>query len=489
VRAPAADTVNFGFLQSTNTQKTLFLTPAFSGQATDTVPGKMLSKTPPLFVDAYRLMGSKAVFPNIADAETGFGSAITLTKNFVSSALQDGGKNVLELMNISSSDGVTRLKEDGYKLANAVKSFDLPTGPWHLIDEDYLKIYVEYETTPKDASTSKTDPALQDAAKRTGVLDFDVDSFAAAAGDRWKSRLNNMEMVIDLGPFPRLFIIKGNFDAKKGSEAGFVGHPGDPTFPAPQLELSGALQAAKDILQLLAALQGGNYVDAVKQGLKIAMSNGADSWEYKFEAAQEIPVLKFPPGPLANDPNAPLKIEASLKFGVYFNAALTTAALSDPKKLLPTAGAFVEFYGRVSVMCVSISIATVYAVGQATLRIAGDTGVGPSIDMKFGFGAQLVVGLPVVGNVSVLYMVGVEIYADSKTLSVSAFMMFQGHAELIGGLVSITITIEAKGTVKRLSGPDQTVCAAQVTFAIDISIFLVIDINFSKSWEEQRQIA
>jgi hypothetical protein len=86
-------------------------------------------------------------------------------------------------------------------------------------------------------------------------------------------------------------------------------------------------------------------------------------------------------------------------------------------------------------------------------------------------------------------MVGVEIYADSKTLSVSAFMLFQGHAELIGGLVSITITIEAKGTVKRLSGPDQTVCAAQVTFAIDISIFLVIDINFSKSWEEQRQIA
>jgi hypothetical protein len=163
--------------------------------------------------------------------------------------------------------------------------------------------------------------------------------------------------------------------------------------------------------------------------------------------------------------------------------------LSDPKKLLPTAGAFVEFYGRLSVMCVSISIATVYAVGQANLRIAGDTGVGPSLDMKFGFGAQLVVGLPVVGNVSVLYMVGVEIYVDAKTLSVSAFMMFQGHAELIGGLVSITITIEAKGTVKRLSSPDQTVCAAQVTFAIDISIFLVIDINFSKSWEEQRQIA
>jgi hypothetical protein len=246
VRAPGADTINFGFLQSTNTQKTLFLTPAFAGQATDTVPGKMLSKTPPLFVDAYRLMGSKAVFPNIGDAETSFGSAIKLTKNFTPSTLQDGATNVLELMNISSSDGVTRLKEDGYKLANAVKSFELPTGPWHLIDEDYLKIYVEYEATPKDAASS--DPAMPDAAKRPGMLDFDVDSFAAAAGDRWKSRLNNMQMVIDLGPFPRLFTIKGNFDAKKGSEAGFVGHSGDASFPAPQLELSDALEKAKDIL-------------------------------------------------------------------------------------------------------------------------------------------------------------------------------------------------------------------------------------------------
>jgi len=142
-----------------------------------------------------------------------------------------------------------------------------------------------------------------------------------------------------------------------------------------------------------------------------------------------------------------------------------------------------------SVMCVSLSIATVYAVGQVNLRIAGDTGVGPVVDMKFGFGAQLVVGLPLVGNVSVLYMIGVEIYADSKTMSVSAFLLYQGHAELIAGLVSITISIEAKGSVERLTGPDRTVCAAQVTFAIDISIFLVIDIDFSKSWQEDRQIA
>ena len=107
--------------------------------------------------------------------------------------------------------------------------------------------------------------------------------------------------------------------------------------------------------------------------------------------------------------------------------------------------------------------------------------------MKFGFGAQIVVGLPVVANVSVLYVVGVEIYADSTTLIVTASLLFQGHADILGGIVSITITIEAKGSVKRIG--DRTDCSAQVTFAIEISIFLVINIDFSTSWEESRQIA
>jgi hypothetical protein len=140
-------------------------------------------------------------------------------------------------------------------------------------------------------------------------------------------------------------------------------------------------------------------------------------------------------------------------------------------------------------MCVSLAAATIYAVGQVNLDIAADTKVGPSLRMKFGFGAQIVVGLPVVGNVSVLYMVGVEIYLDSAVVQVSAFMLFQGRAELLGGIVCVTITIEAKGTVTRQIGSGRTDLAAQVTFAIDISIFLIIDISFSESWEESRQIA
>jgi hypothetical protein len=90
--------------------------------------------------------------------------------------------------------------------------------------------------------------------------------------------------------------------------------------------------------------------------------------------------------------------------------------------------------------------------------------------------------------VSVLYVVGVEIYLDKNTLEVSAFLLFSGHADVLSGLLSVTITIEAKGTVVR-DNDNSTSLAAQVTFALEITVFWVIDISISESWEERRQIA
>ena len=66
-----------------------------------------------------------------------------------------------------------------------------------------------------------------------------------------------------------------------------------------------------DILQILIDLQGAKYGDALKKGLKIAMSNSADSWSYKFDASKEIPVVKFPtPDIVYDDPNTPLKLRS-----------------------------------------------------------------------------------------------------------------------------------------------------------------------------------
>ena len=140
-------------------------------------------------------------------------------------------------------------------------------------------------------------------------------------------------------------------------------------------------------------------------------------------------------------------------------------------------------------MCVSLAAATIYATGSVDLITAADIKTGPSLSMKFGFGAEVVVGLPVVGGVSLLYMVGVQIDLDSTQITIAAFLLFRGRAELLGGLVTVQIQIEAKGMEQRTNAPDRTNLIAQVTFGLDISIFLVINISFSQSWQETRQIA
>ena len=477
LRAPVASTVNYGFLHSTDTQKALFLTPAYARN----VP-KLFSKTPPLFADAFRICNSKGIFPNIGDAIGNFGDAINLGTNgteFTASSLTDAGSVTREIMRI---DGVADGAQRGFKLLKQVASFDLPSTAWTLAEvSGVFKIYIEYKAD--NVTRSKANGG--GTKNLGGALDYDIDSLASTLDATWKSHMQNVALVVDLGPINRLLTIKGNWDANKGAEAQYGGNESDSDFPSPQLEFSPVLQPIIDILQILEDLQGENYKDAFSHGLKLAMSNKAGSWEYKLEASKEIPVVRFPPGFEYDDPNAPFKLEAGLKLGAYFNAALKVT--TDPKQLLPTAGGYVGFYGKLSVMCVSVSIGTIYAVGQVNLDIGADTAKGKNLHMKFGFGAQIVVGLPVVGSVSVLYMVGAEIFLDSTTLSISAFMLFQGNADLLGGMVNVTITIEAKGTITRTDS--RTDLAAQVSFGLDISIFLVIDISFSTSWQEQRQIA
>lgn len=468
LRSPVDDTTNYGFLQSTDTQKALFLTPSF-----ERGKQKLYSKTPPLFVDAFRIVNSKAVFPNIGNAENDLGDAISLISNgseFIQGGLQDLGENVWELMDVTGA--IEDAKEQGYNLLKQAATFDLPDLEFELIDvgDGNFRIYIEYQQQDSNGNT-----------QNKGDLDFNINSLANDVADTWKSRMGNIGLVVDLAGIDRLVTIRGNWDSKKGTEA---------AYPEPELVFADELQPVVDILEILQQLQGGDYAGAVGNGLKLAMSNKAGSWEYKFEASKEIPVLRFPvPDAVYNDPNTPFKLEAGMKLGAYFNAALKVT--NDANELLPSAGGLLGFYGRLSVMCVSLSAATVYAIGQVNLDIAADTKIGPSLRMKFGFGAQVVIGLPVAGNVSVLFVVGVEIFAADNIIELTAFMLFEGHAEILGGIVSITIRIEAKGTVskKAIGNDSRTDMACQVTFGLDISIFLVINISADWSWYENRQIA
>jgi hypothetical protein len=436
VQAPGANTRNYGLLQSTHTQKALFRLPSFAEGVNE------LKSAVPDFADAYRLVNSKGIFPKVQDAEA---------------------------LNLGAFKA--KILPEGYKLlneANPAEIFQHPMqkGPLYLVNEKFLKIYVEYQNVDKNGGT--LGPAM---------LQYGFDATAGAAANQWLSKLNDIAMVVDLGSIQRLMTIKGTFDTKKGSTPGFRN---------PELLFHDKLKPIIDILQVLASLQTGDYKAAFEKGLDIAMSNSADSWNYAFHARKEIPVVRFPPGLLYNAPTNPLKLEAHMAIGVYFNEAL--AIPSAPSQLIPSAGAYLEFGGSLSVMCVSLAAATVYAVGSVDLRTAADIKTGPSLHLRFGFGAEIAVGLPVVGTVSVLYMVGVEIDLDTGGITVAAFLLFRGRAELLGGIVTVQIQIEAKGIVKDRVGA-QTEMAAQVTFGLDISIFLVINLHFSKSWEESRQIA
>jgi hypothetical protein len=378
--------------------------------------------------------------------------------------------------------GFKLIAEKGNSLAEKALAFDMP--PWEvdLVNMESLRIYIDYKTEKVKASGNYVD----------SKLNFDINSFPNAVAETWKNRLNNIAMVVDLGSFKRLMTIKGNFDSKKGSESSYKGDPDsdfeDIGYPYPEIEFSDDLKPVIDLLQMLMSLSQGKYADVMKKGLQIAMSNAGEIWEYKFEATKEIPLVRFPPEDyLYNDARTPLKLEAGLELGVYFNAALKVT--TDPAQLLPTAGAYIQFNGGLEVMCMTVGGATIFAVGEVVLKVACDTKIGPSLLMRFGFGASIAVGLPVVGNVSVTYIVGCEMYADLTKISVTAYMLFKGRASLVGGLVSVTIYIEASGTITRKTAENRTECTASVTFGLEISICFVIDIDFEETWQETRQIA
>ncbi|TQD39704.1 hypothetical protein [Haloflavibacter putidus] len=483
----ALDTINYGFLQNLDTQKVLFLTPSFQKGI-----NKLLSKTPPLLADGYRLLNSKGIFPNIGDAVDDFGETVELLKGKLENGtvdalfqqlqdVTDGAKKVYELLEIIPKVDEEKLIDQGYQLLkkgvgdeiNKALNFDIPFTEYNLIDTEHFKIRIDYES---DAGESK--------------LDYNLDSFAEDLEDQWRGRLNNLAMVVSLGPFDDLMTVQGNFNNEKGKEANFGGviSADVDALPTPKIKFSDAVEPVIQILEILKDLSSDDYADALKKGLQVAMSNNANIWEYKYEAKKEIGLIQFPMGDLYNSPQVPLKLEASMRLGFNFNAALKVT--SNPKDLLPTAGAFFIFHGGLQVMCVSIGGATIYAIGNVDLKLTADTAPALAVAMKFGFGAQLAVGLPVVGNASLQFMTSIEVNADTgNTVAITAIMMFRGHAELLGGAIGVTIVIEAKGAIEKSNDNSPTNCRASVAFGLDISVAFFIDISFHEEWEETRQIA
>src|ERR1051326_1542816 len=113
--APGNSTINFGYLQSTATQKALFLTPAYGK-----LQKMLLSKTPPIFADAYRLMSGNGIFPNIGNAVNNFGKAMALLNSngvaaFTQTVMGDGTK-VLDLLRVEAEKKGAEVIKQGMNL-------------------------------------------------------------------------------------------------------------------------------------------------------------------------------------------------------------------------------------------------------------------------------------------------------------------------------------------------------------------------------------
>lgn len=424
----------YGLLQNTDTQKLLLNSIEYTKGETE-----KYTSDPALLADCFRLMNSKGPFPNLSDA-------IKIDKL---------AKTTMNLL----PDGVQ--KAFNYKVPT---NFD-----FNIVGEenDAFRIYVKYTAIDEEGANTNE-----------SIIDYVTDTKSLK---KWANQMHNITIAVDLAGFTPLMYISGNFSNEKKKNAGMSIGSG------PQLKLDKTLQTIYDILEFLNNLDPSQPSEAVKKALKIAMSNSADSWEYKFKADKEIPLVKFPFDPINyNSPTTPLKMDAYFKVGVYFNQPIKIPKTIDQIK--PSVGAYLELGADIRVMCVSVAAATIYAVGRAEVGLAADLSSPPALYFKFGFGIELAVGLPVIGSVAVTFIMGIDMKI-SGDLVVGAFIYFRGRAEILGGIVTISISIEAAGQVQKKIGGGPTNCIARCTFALDISIAFVVNISFTETWEETRQIS
>ncbi|MBA5247819.1 hypothetical protein H1R16_06520 [Marnyiella aurantia] len=430
----------YGFLQNTETQKLLLNSVQYiKGQA------DKYSTDPALLADSFRLLNSKGPFPNLSEAIK----------------VDNAAQTVIDLL------------PDGAVSGGVKKIFNYEVPPdfnYDIIGKqgDAFRIYINYNAVDKNGNPPKK-----------SVIKYVTDSVSE---DRWSNQMQNLTVGVDL-VFKPIMYISGDFGNGKKISAGLN------SGSSPQLKLCKELQTIYDILEFLNNLDPSQPSEAVKKALKIVMSNSADSWEYKFKADKEIPLVKFPFDPVNyNSPTTPLKLDAFFRLGVYFNQPIKIPNTID--QLKPSVGAYLELGADLRVMCVSVAAATIYAVGRAEVGLAADLNTPPTLYFKFGFGVELAVGLPVIGSVAVMFMVGVDIKINSVDVIVGAFIYFRGRVEILGGIVTITISIEAAGQIhKKVDSSQPTNCIAKCTFALDISIAFVININFTETWEETRQIS
>ncbi|HZQ21914.1 MAG TPA: hypothetical protein VFA89_03875 [Terriglobales bacterium] len=454
---PAAD---YGILHSTGTQKILYLRPTI--QRNDT---NIKSTLQPYFADSFAIVNSASIFP---DPTTAFPLG-------------------------ASSGTILRIITAGQLQLTSGGSYTTPAGYTRdIVHSGNSRLYVDYS----DAAGTG-DPC---------EINYAFDSTAAVP---WTATSKNHSLVVDLGGFNSIVSVSTGFDAAYGQKA---------SMPKPKTTFGSILKPIVDMLSFL----GGQDIG---QAFAVSMSNlNTTSWQPKLQGILEVEIeFKIPPGelevkiahsgldgkpPIPNEPEAePLptfKLECTIALKAYFNMSpqsltvthsdgspATTEELAEATADMITSGAQLEIEGELHILCFTITpgVAGVYFVGILGLELGIDSQEGKSFGFKVAVGLELAAQWPVVGEVSVMMAIGLEMEWSDTGSGIFALMIFKGEAELLGGIIVIGISIEAKGgqeSETNASGDKETYAICEVEFAVEVSLAFVIHFEFDETWQEKR---
>ena len=461
---PSSD---YGILHSTGTQKILFLRPTILRGDTH-----IKSTLQPYLADSFAIVHSTGIFPDV-------------NTTFPLGAVTGASLQIIDA-------GRLKLVSGG--------NYKAPAGTTrNIVQSGTSRIYVDYSDAAGSGDTSE--------------FNYSFDSNAAVP---WTAVSKNHSLVVDLAGFNSLVTVTTEFDAAYGQK---------PSMPKPTTKFGSILQPIVDMLSFL----GGQDIS---QALAVSMSNlNTTSWQPKLQAIMGVEIEfktfltgppKFevkldhagldgePPIPMHTPDPEPLPIlilGCDIDLKAYFNmnpqtltgehddgTPATPAEIDEATTDMISSGATLEIEGELHVLCYTITpnVAGVYFIGILGFEFGIDDSAGKSFGFKVAMGLEVRAQWPVVGEVSVMMAIGLEMEWSDTGSGIFALIIFKGEAELLGGLIVIGIGIEAKGGQEKeinSSGVTETYAIVEVEFAVEVSLAFVIHFEFDETWQEKRQTA
>ncbi|NWJ47073.1 MAG: hypothetical protein HXX08_14530 [Chloroflexi bacterium] len=443
--SPASD---YGILHSTGSQKVLYLRPTIArGDA------NIRSTLRPYFADSYAILGSTAIFPNVDS---------TFPLGLVGTTLAVIGPGQLRL-----TSGGTFTTPVGYQR--------------DLLNKGGSRIYVDYSDVADSGGQA--------------VVTYTFDSQAPVP---WTAMVKKESIVIDIMAFKGLITVTSEFEAAFGQK---------PTMPKPKVKFGSILQPIVDLLKFLGDFD-------MSQAFSVNMGNATvTTWQpkwkasligfkLKYEAPAKLEIWVFgfkiksvPQTPGVTKP--PVKLELDIEIEGHYNMLPFSKSSDTPSTDLAkvatdmlSVGASLKLGGEIDIFCTSIGILDLYFVGILEFEFGIDSKEGKSFGFKVAVGLELATEWPVVGEVSVMMAVGLEMEWKDSGSGIYAIMIFKGEAELLGGIIVIGISIEAKGgTEKEIeSGEEKTYAVCEVEFAAEVTLAFVIHFEFDVTWQEKKQV-